>query len=130
LGIGFLNEIIIENGLRNGGEILDLLRAKIIKALKQKSAEHQQRDGMDLSLCIWDKNKNTLAFTGANNNVYIIRKTENLNLKEFDKSITHPENGFSLVELSANKMPVGFQSDKLEKFQSTTIELQKDDVII
>lgn len=130
LGIGFLNEIIVENGNRNGSEILNQLRSKIINALQQKGSEKQQKDGMDLALCIWDKTNNTLEFTGANNNLYLIRKSEKLDLEKFDKQLSHPSNGLSLIELKANKMPVGFQSDIHENFKSEIIQLNKGDYLV
>ncbi|MEZ4922082.1 MAG: tetratricopeptide repeat protein [Crocinitomicaceae bacterium] len=130
LGIGFLNEIIVESGKRNGGEILDLLRIKIIKALAQKNSIIQQKDGMDMALCIWDKNTDTLSYTGANNPLYVIRKTEQVDFEKYEKNITHPTNGNTLIELRANKMPVGFQNEEHQSFGSKTFQLIKGDLII
>ncbi len=58
LGIGFLNEIVLENEIVNGPEILHMLRSKIIQALEQKNVDTRQKDGMDMALCIWNKNTN------------------------------------------------------------------------
>ena len=129
LGIGFLNEIVIENGERDGATILNKLREKIIHALRQKNSEIQQKDGMDMALCIWNKNNHELSFTGANNSLYLIRKTELVDPSKFDKCLAH-QNGFTLAEIRANKMPVGFQSDKMESFVSKTLKLEKGDMII
>jgi len=130
LGIGFLNEIVVENGNRNGSEILGLLRSKIVNALEQKSSDQQQKDGMDIALCIWNKKTNELAFTGANNPLWIIRKTENVDFEKFEKNISHPDNGHTLFELHANKMPVGFHSGEQGEFKSKHVGLMKGDVIV
>ncbi|MEX1003661.1 MAG: SpoIIE family protein phosphatase [Crocinitomicaceae bacterium] len=129
LGISFLNEIVVENNHRKGGEVLQLLRSKIIQVLSQKGGSQQQRDGMDLALCIWDKRSNQLEFTGANNPLWIIRKTASEEEALF-KTTVHG-NGFSLIELPANKMPVGIYNDVNEtEFSSQLIDLKKDDLII
>ncbi|HRN41479.1 MAG TPA: tetratricopeptide repeat protein, partial [Vicingus sp.] len=73
LGISFFNEIVVENNITDAGEILNKLREKIIKALEQKGVDTQQKDGMDLALCVWDKKTETLSYSGANNPLWIIR---------------------------------------------------------
>ena len=128
LGISFLNEIVAEGGNRNGGEILDIMRQKIVKALAQKGGDYQQKDGMDLTLCIWHKNENKLEFTGANNPLWIIRKSEVEAISNVKSTLQ--QNDFSLYDLATNKMPVGFQSDHQEKFKSQIIQLHQGDLII
>lgn len=114
LGIGFLNEIVIENGHTNASEILNQLRDKIIRAMEQKSTDIQQRDGMDIALCVWKKNKMTLEFSGANNPLWILRKQNS---------------GYELIEIKADKMPVGKHSESISPFQLHTISLQKEDTL-
>ena len=130
LGIGFLNEIVIENGTKSGPEILNLLRAKIIKALAQKSGGQQQKDGMDLALCIWDRKSNQLEFTGANNPLWILRKRAQIETENHEKTHFHEGNEYGIIELAANKMPVGFHTETAASFKSQTFELREDDRII
>jgi riboflavin-specific deaminase-like protein len=80
LGISFFNEIVVENNITNPAEILNKLRGKIIKALEQKGVDTQQKDGMDLALCVWDKNTNLLSFSGANNPLWLIRSVRHSGL--------------------------------------------------
>ncbi len=130
LGIGFLNEIVIENGIKDGPKILALLRQKIIKALDQKGADRQQKDGMDLALCIWNKQTNQLQYTGANNPLWILRKNENIKAGEFEKVLVHEPFTYGLIEIAANKMPVGFHTEEQADFKSQDVQLLKGDRII
>jgi len=114
LGNSFLNEIVVENKIFKADEILNKLRAKIISALEQKGGT-QQKDGMDISLCVWNKLDNTLEFAGANNPLWLVRKNEN--------AVTE------LVEVKADKMPIGTYLENEVPFSSTIIQLQKGDII-
>ncbi len=109
LGNSFLNEIVVENKTWKADAILNKLRSKIIGALEQKGIS-EQKDGMDISLCVWDKQANTLEFAGANNPMWLLRKGE-------------------LAEYKADKMPIGAYLEAQVAFKATVIPLQKDDVI-
>ncbi|MBL7912511.1 MAG: serine/threonine-protein phosphatase [Bacteroidia bacterium] len=109
LGNSFLNELVVENKLFKADEILNRLRDKVIAALFQKG-QTEQKDGMDMILCVWNKMDNTLEFAGANNALYIVR----------DKQIT---------EYKGDKMPIGSYLEENKKFTSQKITLQTNDVI-
>lgn len=115
IGNSLLNEIVVENKIYKPDEILNKLREKLIKALEQKG-ESQNRDGMDIALCVWDKNNNTLYYAGANNPVWIIRKKNEY--KEYD-----------LIELKPDKMPVGLHTGELKPFNVQTFNLNYGDSI-
>ncbi|MBA3679719.1 MAG: SpoIIE family protein phosphatase [Bacteroidetes bacterium] len=109
LGNSFLNELVVENKLFKADEILNRLREKVIAALFQKG-QTQQKDGMDMALCVWNKMDNTLEFAGANNVLYLVR----------DKQIT---------EYKGDKMPIGTYLEENKKFTSQKITLQANDTI-
>ncbi len=109
LGNSFLNEIVIENKLFKADEILNKLRSKIIMALEQKGGE-QQKDGMDMTLCVWNKLENTLEFSAANNPLWIVRDE-------------------NFIEYKADKMPIGTYLEEDKPFTATLIQLQKGDMI-
>jgi serine phosphatase RsbU (regulator of sigma subunit)/Tfp pilus assembly protein PilF len=109
LGNSFLNEIVVENKIFKADEILNKLRSKVINALEQKGGT-QQKDGMDISLCVWNKLDNTLEFAGANNPLWLYRHNE-------------------LIEYKADKMPIGTYLETELPFSSTIITLQKGDII-
>jgi serine phosphatase RsbU (regulator of sigma subunit) len=131
LGIGFLNEIIIENNITQTAEILNQLRKKIINALEQKNVDTQQKDGMDLAICVWDKNKDTLEFTGANNPLWLLRDVKHVSeeQKKDAKTLFNKEKTKVIVEYRGNKMPVGVYGKDIKPFTSIIIELQKNDII-
>jgi len=118
LGNSFLNEIVVENKIFKADEILNKLRTKVISALEQKGGT-QQKDGMDISLCVWNKLDNTLEFAGANNPLWLLKN---------NVSSSGVENK-ELHEIKADKMPIGTYLDEDKPFSSTTIQLQKGDII-
>ncbi len=109
LGNSFLNEIIVEKKIYQPGEILNQLRNKIIKALAQEG-QSNQKDGMDICLCAYDKKKGTLDFAGANNPLWIVNPNE-------------------ITEYKGDKMPIGVYVNELKPFSNTTIDLKDGDCL-
>jgi serine phosphatase RsbU (regulator of sigma subunit) len=107
LGNSFLNELVVENKIFSAFAILNKLRDKVIKALDQQGGG-DQKDGMDIALCVWNKMDNTLEFAGANNSLYIVREGK-------------------LTELAGDKMPIGKFVTEETVFVSQTVQLQKGD---
>ena len=108
LGVSFLNEIVLRHGIETASEILDELRDSI-KSIMSKTGE--QRDGMDISLCIIDYDAMELQFAGAYNPLYLIRSGK-------------------LIEYKADKMPVGTDIFDYEKnFTNNIIPLQQNDML-
>lgn len=73
IGFNLLNEIT-NNGTYHANEILEKLHIGVQNTLKQKETMNQ--DGMDMALCVFDKNTNTLEFAGAKNPVVYIKGEE------------------------------------------------------
>ena len=110
LGNSFLNEITRESdGSLSSGEILDALRMKITEALSQSGEAMETRDGMDIALCLYHKNKNLLEFSGAYNPLYIVKNGE-------------------LQEYKADRMPIGYFPAQ-KKFRTQQITVHPNDVI-
>jgi serine phosphatase RsbU (regulator of sigma subunit) len=109
LGNAFLNELVVENKLFKADELLNRLREKVIAALLQKG-ESNQKDGMDMALCVWNKMDNTLEFAGANNSLYLVREMQ-------------------LLEYKGDKMPIGTYLEENKKFTAQKIQLQTNDFI-
>jgi len=107
LGVSFLNKIVNEKNIYSAGKILDQLRDNIIIALSQTGAEGEQKDGMDMGLCVIDFDKKNMEFAGAHNSLYMIRDDE-------------------LTETKADRMPVAHY-EKLDNFTGHTIDLKKGD---
>lgn len=112
LGTAFLNEIINKNDITHSELILDQLRERVISSLHQDIQNNIEysRDGMDISVCIIDIIDYTLEYSGANNPIYIIRNKE-------------------LIELKADKIPIGIHEFWNEPFTSQKIDLIPGDTI-
>jgi PAS domain S-box-containing protein len=108
LGISFLNEIL-KTGFTKASDILEELRREVIKALKQDKQDSRQKDGMDIALCLINKNKPELQYAGAYNPLIIIRNNE-------------------IIEQKAVRNPIGIYM-KEKTFVNNTFELQKDDMV-
>lgn len=74
LGIAFINEILQSNSIENAADILDQLRDKVKNTLKQTGKQDEQKDGMDIALCIYYPESKRLDFAGARNPVFIVDK--------------------------------------------------------
>jgi serine phosphatase RsbU (regulator of sigma subunit) len=85
LGISFLNEIVRKKEVTRSSEVLNHLRNSIIDALQQKGQWGEQKDGMDMALCALNTSNNSLQYAGANNPLFIVRASGELNIVEPDK---------------------------------------------
>lgn len=72
IGNDLLHQVVHERGILDPGRILKTMHSLIQTALKQKSS--QNRDGMDISVCVINPSMNTLSFAGAGNPLYYINK--------------------------------------------------------
>jgi sigma-B regulation protein RsbU (phosphoserine phosphatase) len=110
LGISFLEEIVNLKGITDTADICNELREMVVRALRQKGEREEAKDGMDISICSYDKKQNVVEFTGANNNIYLIRNNE-------------------LIEYRADRLPIGF-SDELDKpYSRQLIKIVPGDII-
>ena len=127
LGMGFLNEIVIEGKTHQPAAILNLLRIKIIKALEQKGSANERKDGMDIVLCSLDKKNQKLYVSGANNPlIFITKNSDKANAMNDAKMITL--NGMHLVTISGDKMPVGKFVNDQNTFTQKIIDIEKGDL--
>lgn len=66
-----LNKVVLEMGKTDPAEILDHTRNLVIETFSKSSDD--VKDGMDISLCVFNKDKSKLSWAGANNPLWIIR---------------------------------------------------------
>jgi serine phosphatase RsbU (regulator of sigma subunit) len=109
LGISFLNEIV-SKCIPRANTILNRLRENVMKALHQTGEVTENKDGMDIALCVIDLEKMELEFSGAFNPLYLIRKG-------------------ILFETRGDKMPIGINAVVEKSFTNHNIRLQQDDLI-
>jgi len=110
LGISFLNELLARPCNYSANRLLNRLREKVMKALGQTGADDISKDGMDIALCILDKETGKLQYSGANNALYLVRKGE-------------------MMILKPDQMPVGIHAVEEKSFSNHEIFLKNGDVI-
>jgi serine phosphatase RsbU (regulator of sigma subunit) len=110
LGISALNEIITNNDDLQANTILNLLRKKIKTSLHQTGKEGEAADGMDVALCVFNKNRQALQFSGAYNPLFIFH-------------------GRDFSEYKADRMPIGIYYGEKDTFTNQEINVKKGDAI-
>jgi len=108
MGVSFINDIVNVEGIVSPPQILENLRQKIIATLWQTGKDGEARDGMDMAVCVYNKDLSQVEYSGAYNPLYIIRKGD-------------------LIEFKADKMPVGVHPKQDIGFTSHTIDLLPGD---
>lgn len=102
-----LNRAVREFGLSNANLILDKTTELVIEAFEAK--DQSIRDGMDITLCVFDKDLKTISYAGAYNSLYVVRNGE-------------------LLEFKADKQPIGKYAD-FKPFTEYVVETEPGDKI-
>ena len=110
IGMSFLNKIVNEKGFVSPDIILNRMRMNIINHLHQNGNDIIANDGIDMAIISIDTKNNQLEYAGAMNSVYVIRDG-------------------NIIELKADRMPVGYFNNEDRPFSSITISLEKSDSI-
>lgn len=103
-----MNQVLRDFTSVNPGEFLDRVDAIVQAAFSSSSM--QIRDGMDISLCMWDTQEREVFWAGANNALWLIRTGE-------------------LTEWKPDKQHIGW-GDAKKPFTTHQIALQEHDRII
>ena len=109
LGHTLLNDIVNNIPELSAARILNELRVKIKIALRQKGFNGETRDGMDISLCVFDIPKKHINFAGAYNPMFVVR-------------------GGELMVYKADKMPIGVYIRE-DDFTDQFIDLESNDML-
>lgn len=108
LGVSFLYEIVNKEGIMQPASILNYLREHVKHTLSQTGKKDEAKDGMDISLCVFDPAEMKLEWAGAYNPLYLIRNGE-------------------LIEYKADKMPIAIHMIDHLPFTNHEIAVQKGD---
>jgi serine phosphatase RsbU (regulator of sigma subunit)/streptogramin lyase len=76
LGITLLNEIVNVHGILRSDAIVTNLRERVIHSLRQSRKDIATSDGLDITLCVLDRDRKVIQFTGGMNDLVYIRKGE------------------------------------------------------
>ncbi len=140
-----LNRSVREHGLTNPEEILNKTREIVVQEFEK--SDEEVKDGMDIALCSLEFTRQNgfvglgnglevasceLKYAGANNPLWIIRNchsepVEGRTTENIFRLAQH-DNKYELVEITANKQPIG-KFDNPEPYTTHTFELQKGDSI-
>ncbi|HBF87778.1 MAG TPA: hypothetical protein DDX39_03970 [Bacteroidales bacterium] len=156
LGISFINEIVRKEEIIQANQILHHLRIRIINSLQQKGVSGEQKDGMDISMCVLNLETQTLQYAGANNPLWIVKseelkvkseelrgESEKLKVKSNELQVESSSSykvdekinsdfinftNFQLYELKGDKMPIAIYL-KMDEFTNHEIEINKGDCL-
>jgi len=110
IGHALLTEIVVEKHVLEPDKILSHLHAGIRRALKQSDGD--SRDGMDIALCVIDKDAHTVEYAGAMNPLCVVR------------------NGV-LEEIKADRYSIGgMQREEERVFMKHSIEFEQDSSVM
>ncbi len=111
MGNNLLNQAVHERNLSRPSSILDYLNAGVQHTLNQYKSASELRDGMDISLCVFDHSRYKVQFAAAINPMYIIRDG-------------------MLIQSKGNRFSIGSYFDnKMRPFTNQEMELQSGDMI-
>jgi serine phosphatase RsbU (regulator of sigma subunit) len=103
-----LTRVVKEMNETDPGIILDEV-SKMVEHTFSKS-EEQVMDGMDVSLCVYDRNSNTLQWAGANNPLWILRENR-------------------ILEIAPDKQPIGKYFAR-HNFTTHQVPLKPGDILL
>ncbi|MBE9467422.1 MAG: SpoIIE family protein phosphatase [Bacteroidetes bacterium] len=111
VGTYLLNDIIIHNQVTDPAKILKLLNRKVKIALKVEDPSVYTNDGMDMSVCVVDKENNTLEYAGAMRPLFLF-------------------NGNKFVEINGDKKSIksDIANHDVQSFTNHLININKGDV--
>lgn len=83
IGHELLNEIIIQRGVHEPAQILNLLHQRVVSALNQEESLNQ--DGMEIALCRIDLDMQEIIFSGARRPLYKVSDKQELSIVRGDR---------------------------------------------
>lgn len=111
IGHDLLNQIVTEDKVYEPSAILQMLDKRVSATLNKRGSKQEYNDGMDIAICLFDREKKTIVFSGANRPL-VIKK------------------GLDLVELPASKFAIGgAQDSRVKNFAQYEQDLSEDDVV-
>lgn len=119
-----LNRSVKEFGLTQPNEILNKTRELVIETFARSGTNI--KDGMDIALCA--KNEHELHYSGANNPLWIVRKTVHLTETQKEEKSTMLGKEVSLIEYKANKQPIGLY-EGMKDFEQVAVPTFEGDTL-
>ena len=108
LGISFLNEILQMRDVPRANRILNIMREKVMGALDQRGQDYEQKDSIDIALCVYEPYRSVIQYAGANRPLVMVSDGE-------------------LKEIRPDKMPIGIAPLEEVSFTNHRIEVKEGD---
>ncbi|NLR94141.1 SpoIIE family protein phosphatase [Flammeovirga agarivorans] len=116
LGREILSNLINTQEIVSPGKLLDELHVRIRIVLKQDRVNN--KDGMDIGMCVINKRTNELKFAGAHHPLYVVKESEEVN---------------TIETIDGNKQSIGghlFKKKQYEPFKEHVIDLNNSPEIL
>jgi phosphoserine phosphatase RsbU/P len=111
VGYNQLNNAVTVQKVRKASDILNVLNKGVIQTLNENTSETSIKDGMDMTLCVFDFKNKKVDFAGANNPIIHIRDN-------------------NMVKIKGDRFPIGAFIDGQEQlFANNEIKLVDGDMI-
>ncbi len=114
LGISMLNDLVAMTNMHSpeitAAKLLNEMRTKVRRSLRQKSDDYTNQDGMDIAICIYDTQLSCLQYAGAFRPLLLLRKGE-------------------LIQYEADRMPIGAYLQLNKPFTNNIIDIEPGDTI-
>lgn len=111
VGFNQLNYAVNVQKAKKASDILNELNRGVIQTLNENTSESSIKDGMDMSLCVFDFKNSRMDFAGANNPVILIRNNNQIKYK-------------------GDRFPIGaFVDNQPQQFTNKEIKLIEGDMI-
>jgi serine phosphatase RsbU (regulator of sigma subunit) len=110
VGFNQLNNAVNVKQARKASDILNELNKGVINTLNENTSDSSIKDGMDMTLCVFDFKKKKVDFAGANNPMIMIRDNKP-------------------VKYKGDKFPIGaFAENKPQVFTNNEISIKEGDM--
>jgi serine phosphatase RsbU (regulator of sigma subunit) len=108
--VGALNHYTKKTDITDPETVLNFIDKEVNRSTNGGSHEQRMADGMDIALCAYNKDNNTIQFSGANRPLVLIRNNE-------------------AIVYKGNKFPIGQDIGVEKVFTGETIQLEKNDTV-
>jgi serine phosphatase RsbU (regulator of sigma subunit) len=110
LGATFLSQIVTDTKIYEPSQILAELDARIRRQLRQDENDSDLRDGMDIGLCMIDREHRTVHFSAAQRPLIVVRHGE-------------------IIEIKGDKNPIGSGAYEEKSFTPHRVVLEPHDTV-
>lgn len=111
VGFNQLNNAVNVQKAKKASDILNELNRGVIQTLNENTGESSIKDGMDMTLCVFDFKKRKVDFAGANNPIILVRDNE-------------------VIKYKGDRFPIGaFVDNQPQVFSNNEIALNEGDLI-